>query len=65
MWESPFEVLRWPMLEYLRMDPFERANDEASSYIDWAGTPMFMLAPQAPMSGSGGDRPTREVTQHV
>jgi hypothetical protein len=47
------------------MDPFERANDEASSYIDWAGTPMFMLAPQAPMSGSGGDRPTREVTQHV
>jgi arylsulfatase A-like enzyme len=47
VWETPFEELRWPMLTNLRMDPFERANDESSGYIDWAGPRMFMLAPAA------------------
>jgi arylsulfatase A-like enzyme len=45
VWETPFEELRWPMLTNLRMDPFERANDESSSYVDWVGPRMFMLAP--------------------
>ncbi len=47
VWETPFEELRWPMLTNLRMDPFERANDESTSYIDWVGPRMFMLAPAA------------------
>ncbi len=51
VWESPFEELRWPMLENLRMDPFERANDESVGYIDWVGPRMFMLAPAAAYVG--------------
>jgi arylsulfatase len=51
VWETPFEELRWPMLENLRMDPFERANDESTSYIDWVGPRMFMLAPAAAYVG--------------
>jgi len=45
VWETPFEELRWPMLENLRMDPFERANDESISYQLWAARRMFLLAP--------------------
>jgi arylsulfatase len=47
VWETPFEELRWPMVENLRMDPFERANDESVNYIDWAGHRMYLLAPSA------------------
>ena len=48
VWETPFEELRWPMLENLRMDPFERANDEAPEYVvSFAGHRMYMLAPAA------------------
>ena len=45
VWETPFEELRWPMLTNLRMDPFERANDESIGYQEWAARRMFMLAP--------------------
>jgi arylsulfatase A-like enzyme len=45
VWETPFEQLRWPMLDNLRMDPFERAPDESWKYQVWAGDRMFMLAP--------------------
>jgi arylsulfatase len=45
VWETPFEELRWPMLTNLRMDPFERVEDESNGYPDWAGKRMFMLAP--------------------
>ena len=47
VWESPFEELRWPMLTNLLMDPFERANDESTSFIDYVGPRMYMLAPAA------------------
>ena len=33
------------MLTNLRMDPFERANDESHQLHDWVGPRMFMLAP--------------------
>jgi len=35
------------MLTNLRMDPFERANDESANYTLWAAARMFMLAPAA------------------
>ena len=33
------------MLTNLRMDPFERAEDESIGYIDWVADHMFVLAP--------------------
>jgi arylsulfatase len=45
VWESSFEELRWPMLTNLRMDPFERANDESVGHPIWASERMFVLAP--------------------
>jgi arylsulfatase len=45
VWETPFEELRWPLVGNLRMDPFERANDESISHPLWASERMFMLAP--------------------
>jgi len=45
VWETPFEDLRFPMLTNLRMDPLERAYDDAPSYTDWAAKRMFVLAP--------------------
>ena len=47
VWETPFEELRWPMVENLRMDPFERACDESIDYPKWAAERMFALAPAA------------------
>jgi len=47
VWEQPFEQLRWPMLANLRMDPFERANDETCEGPMWAAEHMFFLAPAA------------------
>ena len=45
VWETPFEVLRWPMVTNLRMDPFERASDESIQHTLWASQRMFALAP--------------------
>src|SRR5260370_2992507 len=45
VWETPFEELRWPMLTNLRMDPLERAYDDAPGYTDWPAKRMFVLAP--------------------
>jgi hypothetical protein len=45
VWETPFEELRWPMLENLRMDPFERAYDDSMDYTHWATDRMYLLAP--------------------
>jgi arylsulfatase A-like enzyme len=47
VWETPFEELRWPMVTNLRMDPFERAEDEAVEYPIWAAERMFALGPAA------------------
>jgi arylsulfatase A-like enzyme len=51
VWETPFEVLRWPMLTNLRMDPFERASDESTGHPIWAAERMFALAPAGAFVG--------------
>lgn len=46
VWTTPFEVLRAPSLTNLRMDPFERAEEEnAMGYQRWWAEHMFVFAP--------------------
>jgi arylsulfatase A-like enzyme len=45
VWSEPFVELRMPMIENLRMDPFERAADEGMGYQQWMAERMFMFAP--------------------
>jgi arylsulfatase len=46
VWQEPFVPLRAPMLTNLRMDPFERAEEEnAMGYQRWYMERMFMIAP--------------------
>ncbi len=39
------------MIANLRMDPFEKANDESIGYPDWWVDHMFMIAPSAAYVG--------------
>jgi arylsulfatase len=46
VWQQPFETLRAPLLGNLRMDPFERAEEEnAMGYQRWYMDRMFAIAP--------------------
>ena len=46
VWQEPFVVLRAPKLTNLRMDPFERAEEEnAMGYQRWYMERMFAIAP--------------------
>ncbi len=46
VWQEPFVPLRAPMLANLRMDPFERAEEEnAMGYQRWYMDRMFLIAP--------------------
>ncbi len=45
VWREQFEVLRAPMLCNLRMDPFERAEEESIGYNRWWVDHMFVFAP--------------------
>jgi len=46
VWQQPFTPLRAPMLTNLRMDPFERAEEEnAMGYQRWYMERMFAIAP--------------------
>jgi arylsulfatase A-like enzyme len=48
VWLQPFEELRAPLLTNLRMDPFERAEEEnAMGYQRWWIEHMFAIAPAA------------------
>jgi hypothetical protein len=48
VWTRPFTELRAPGITNLRMDPFERAEDEGTAgYQDWYAERMFMFAPAA------------------
>jgi arylsulfatase len=48
VWQEPFTALRAPLLTNLRMDPFERAEEEnAMGYQRWFADRMFMIAPAA------------------
>ena len=52
VWQKPFEELRAPTLTNLRMDPFERAEEEnASGYQQWYMERMFLIAPAAAYVG--------------
>jgi arylsulfatase len=44
-WIEPFVELRAPMIVNLRMDPFERAQDEGIGYNQWYIENMFVFAP--------------------
>ena len=46
VWQQPFTALRAPTLTNLRMDPFERAEEEhAMGYQRWYMERMFAIAP--------------------
>ena len=46
VWQEPFVPLRAPMVTNLRMDPFERAEEEnAMGYQRWYMERMFVIAP--------------------
>jgi arylsulfatase len=46
VWQQPFQVLRAPSITNLRMDPFERAEEEyAMGYQKWYMDHMFAIAP--------------------
>ena len=47
VWRKPFEVLRAPMITNLRMDPFERAENEGIGYDTWYIDHAFLIAPSA------------------
>jgi arylsulfatase A-like enzyme len=48
VWQHPFEELRAPLLTNLRMDPFERAEEEnAMGYQRWYIEHMYAFAPAA------------------
>ena len=52
VWQQPFEELRAPTLANLRMDPFERAEEEnAMGYQRWYLDRMFLIAPAAAFVG--------------
>ena len=45
VWQEPFVELRLPKLFNLRVDPFERADEEGMGYQRWWIDRLFMLAP--------------------
>lgn len=52
VWQEPFTELRAPKLTNLRMDPFERAEEEnAMGYQRWYMERMFMIAPAGAFVG--------------
>jgi arylsulfatase A-like enzyme len=53
VWQHPFEELRAPLLTSLRMDPYERAEEEnAMGYQRWYIEHMFAFAPAAAYVGN-------------
>jgi arylsulfatase A-like enzyme len=53
VWQEPFTVLRAPKLTNLRMDPFERAEEEnAMGYQRWYMERMFAIAPAGAYVGN-------------
>ena len=51
VWTEPFVQLRVPLFVNLRMDPFERAPEEAFGYTQWAAERLFLIAPGAAYIG--------------
>jgi arylsulfatase len=45
VWSNPYRVLRLPLMQNLRMDPFEKAQEESMSYDKWGFEHLFVLVP--------------------
>jgi arylsulfatase A-like enzyme len=45
VWQDPYTTLRMPKIFNLRMDPFERMDDEGAGYVQWAAEHLFLFAP--------------------
>ncbi len=45
VWSEPYIPLRLPLMQNLRMDPFERAQHESISYDKWSFDHLFLLVP--------------------
>jgi len=45
VWSQPFTQLRLPLVQNLRMDPFERASGESMLYDKWGIDRLFVLVP--------------------
>lgn len=45
LWRDPFVKLRVPRVQNVRRDPFERAQDESTTYAMWIQDKQFMLVP--------------------
>jgi arylsulfatase A-like enzyme len=45
VWSNPYRELRLPLMQQLRMDPFEKAQHEAMSYGKWGFEHLFVLVP--------------------
>ncbi|MGB2625299.1 MAG: hypothetical protein WAK20_00810 [Candidatus Acidiferrum sp.] len=45
IWSNPFTSLRIPLIENLRMDPYERADITSNTYYDWLLDHAFLLVP--------------------
>jgi arylsulfatase len=45
VWSEPFTQLRLPLIQNLRMDPFERASGESMLYDKWGIDRVFVLVP--------------------
>ena len=44
-WQEPWTVLRIPIIENLRRDPYERAHQTSNTYLDWLIDRAFLLVP--------------------
>ena len=51
MWRDPLIVLRVPLIEDLRADPYERASYEASDYDHWMIDRAFLMVPAQALVG--------------
>ena len=51
VWSEPYTSLRLPMYTNLRMDPFERAQEESILYDKWAFERLFVLVPAQAIVG--------------
>jgi len=45
VWEEPFIPLRFPMVEDLHADPFERGPEEGMDYDHWRADRVFLVLP--------------------
>ena len=44
-WQEPWTILRIPMIENLRRDPYERAHQTSNTYLDWLIDRAYLLVP--------------------